>query len=234
MDNELVALVLGPVIAATIAGITFVVRHWWQGHDREYRARRDLSQARDEVGFIEAWLAVGERLTPADAQGPLRQRAASDLQAAYYLAKQSTATARNRPEPLSIRRVARELLLVGLISRRGRRARVLYILTLLWALLFTGLAPDLLLTLGLTVGNVAATLVTVFVVGVAPAWGMRSFVLWVDARAVGRGPAQLAVDLHGRSQVPKPPAARTEPDIVDLRQPRGPASGLNSPNMPSS
>lgn len=204
MDTKLVELGLGPVIAATIAGIGFVVRHWWQGRDREYRARRDLSQARDEVGFIEAWLAVGERLTPADAQGPLKQRAASDLQAAYSLAGQSTAAARNRPEPLSVRQVARELLLAGLFSRRGRRARVLYPITLLWALLVTGLAPDLLLTMGLTAGNVAVTFVTVFVTGIAPAWGMRSFVLWGDARASGRGPAPPTVELQGHSQVRGP------------------------------
>jgi hypothetical protein len=206
VNSELIALVLGPVITAVIGGIGVVVHHWWQGHDRIHRAKRDLSQARDEVAFIEAWIAAEGRLGSETTRTGLRERALADLEAAYSLANQSTAIARSHPEPLSLKRLVLELLLIPLGTVIGKIARLAYWLSLLWTLIWAGVGVDT--TLQGTNGSgtdIALALFMIVAVGVIPAWIVRVFVVWIDRWYAGRR------DLAKKRQAIAPDAGGGQP-----------------------
>jgi hypothetical protein len=190
MDRELLAALLGPVSTALLAAFGIWLREWRQRRDRDQRRRRALTEAREEVAFIEAWVKTHELVAPADTHERVHMRAHQDLERAYTVLAGSLAAAPIDDEPFTLRRLLRSLLLLRpLETNRAKAARVVYYLSLAWAAIWAAVGTDQTVKEDFTPTGIFVAILVILVFGVAPAWGLGAWVLWLDKRTVSRSMA---------------------------------------------
>ena len=183
-SDQLMTALLGPLITAVLAVAGVWLREWWQRRDDDHRRRRTLSDAREQVGFINAWLEAHDRLAPKSVEEGVLARAESDLEQAYAaVARSLSAAAPDEREPVRFRTMARSLFLLhALRSGWAKLARVIYYFGLVWAALWTAVGAGVIVEEAFTPINLFASVFLIVVLGVAPAWALRSLVLWLEKR----------------------------------------------------
>lgn len=215
---ELAGAVVGPLLATFLAGLGVWLRDWRRRRDDEYRRDRALSRATEEVAFIEAWTRAFEQVSEPSAKESARARARNDLERAYaVLASSGSAEVgtgvigEGFREPVTLRRVLGTLLMFPLHSKLAKVGRIVYYLSLLWALLWTGVGSSVMLEDGARASDVLISAVLILVFGIAPAGGLGAIVWALDRRVTNRFPVPApTTNARGMWQVPTAPSGRPE------------------------
>jgi hypothetical protein len=183
--QELLGVLLAPLITALLAVVGFWLKEWYQRRDDDHRRRRTLSDARERVGFISAWLEAHDRVAPQSAQDEVRARAQSDLEQAYAAVARSLiqTAAPGERERIRFRTLAKSLFLLHPFhSGWAKLARVFYYIGLGWAALWIAAGADITVDEDFTPTGVIFAVVMILVFGIAPAWALRSLALWLERR----------------------------------------------------
>lgn len=80
---EMLLLLIGPVVTATVTAGSVWLREVQQRRDRQHRRRRAIEQANQELALIDAWLTAYERLRGLQLHAAMTQRVTHDLEKAY-------------------------------------------------------------------------------------------------------------------------------------------------------
>jgi Flp pilus assembly protein TadB len=144
MDPEqLVTALLAAVITALLTAFGVWLKDRLQHRDEQHRRRIALADAREQVGFIQAWMEVHDRVAPDSLHEQARARAQWDLQQAYATASRSLAVPTDEREPFTVRRMVTSLLLLQLRTGQAKVARVIYYFGLAWALTLAAAGTDI-------------------------------------------------------------------------------------------
>jgi hypothetical protein len=206
MDRELLTALLGPLVTGFLAALGVWLKDWRQRRDDEQRRRRTLSHAREQVGFIQAWVEAHQRVAPASAHEQARTQAQLDLEQAYAAVARSLAVPMEEREPITLGKLVGSLLLLRrLRTKWAKAARVIYYFGLAWAGLWAAVGADQTVEQDFTPTGVLVAIVMILVFGVAPAWGLHTWVLWLGERRVTRSSersghavsAQMSAGEHG-------------------------------------
>lgn len=183
MDRELLPILLGPLITAAVAAAGVWFRDWRERRDDDAQRRRTLGVAREQVSFIREWLEAHDRVADESAEEEVRTRAQLDLEQAYVDVAQSLANPVRGREPLTLGKMVRSLLLRRpLQDWRARIVRALYYLGLAWAGLWAAVGAEQTAREDFTPSGIFAAIVLILFLGIAPAWALRKWALWIENR----------------------------------------------------
>ena len=182
------ALLAPAVTALATAGVVWL-RESLRRRDRAFRRREALSNATQEVQFIQAYLAACRELDPDHRQDGVEERVRVDLAEAYGLVEQArvgaTLADRERIRPADL---AASVFLWGKLSSPWARAGLVvhyYLLTMVLTSSLILVAPT---DVEFSVATKIVTAVFAVVFSVSVVWLWRRFLLWLDRRlAPGTG-----------------------------------------------
>lgn len=86
VEAALVALagvVIAPVITVVLAGLSSWLKQRSERRDRDHERRRVLTQVREEIDIIEAWVKAYDLVAPPELRSQASSRAQNQLEAAY-------------------------------------------------------------------------------------------------------------------------------------------------------
>lgn len=174
--------VVVPVITAALAGLGFWLKERSDRRDRDNERHRVLTQVRQEIDVIEAWVKVYGLVAPPEDRSRASSNAQHDLDLAYTRLAHSLMESRGVEPRKTFHEHLKAFLLIGrLHSRSAKAVRVLYYVSLACAIIMV------------TVFSVI--LITQFTSGLL----LGSIILLVLAILITLGFYQLAVHIIGRA-----------------------------------
>lgn len=183
---EIAVAIVGPVVAGVVTVLGVWFREWRARRDEAHRRHMALVRATEEVGFIEAWSRTSEHVADPDAHARARVMLRADLERIYMLARPKL-SAQSGPdqavvgESMTIRRLLTTLLLIGsLRAWQAKVMRVLYYISVAWALVWAAAGSSVTVEAGLNALNIFAAAVVVALLGVAPAVLLGVGTRWLD------------------------------------------------------
>ena len=129
------ASVIAPILAPLIPALFAFIGVWWKGrrdrHDLDQERHRVLTQVREEIDVIEAWVKA-YRLVEPDADKPqVWSRAENDLERAYTRLTESLNVSRGVESRATFGEILRVLLLIRRLQGSPAKAmRILYYVSL--------------------------------------------------------------------------------------------------------
>lgn len=141
MDSTVIAAAVGPVITALLAALGFWLRDLRQRRNREQAYRQAVAHAREQVAFLDGWLATHQKVAPGDVHEEVRRRVLSELDRVYTQVNVTLSDVQRHSEPLTVRRIVAGLLLRGSMNTRAAKiAGVFYYVGLGWLVLWVSAA----------------------------------------------------------------------------------------------
>ena len=128
--------VVVPVITAALAGLGFWLKERSDRRDRDNERHRVLTQVRQEIDVIEAWVKVYGLVAPPEDRSRASSNAQHDLNLAYTRLAHSLMESRGIEPRKTFHEHLKEFLLIGrLHSRSAKAVRVLYYVSLACAII---------------------------------------------------------------------------------------------------
>ncbi|WP_109473591.1 hypothetical protein [Ornithinimicrobium cavernae] len=181
--EQILALALGPLLTAAIAGLGVLLQEWRTQRRWENRERLILEHGLHEVSFIAQWSQAHATLADGDPERDHRvARALADLERAYLSVEEKLrAVQAERPERSDLVSFGRSLLLLGVRRRWARAVRVTYYLGLGWV----AVSSVVMMTVDAGTGLAAQVLIAVLLTSVyaLPVWGLHRLTRWLDRPA---------------------------------------------------
>lgn len=177
--GELLLLLLGPIVTASVTATSVWLRETQQRRDREHRRRRAIEQATQELTLIGSWLSAQERLRAIDLSSVLTERISQDLEKAYSVLAVPVLAEPIVAEPLRSRWRISTFLLRDAQRGWAKVVRFFYYLFLIVATVWSVASFAILGEMGTTFGNVL-TSVLLAMFGVLPALGTYKLVRQID------------------------------------------------------
>jgi hypothetical protein len=188
------AAVIGPILTACIAIATVWLTNWHDRHDSHKQRHRALTEVREQLDLIVAWITAFNLASPNTDSQASRVNVIFDLNQIYLqlgqLLKESLdVPVRQRTTFKQL--IATMLLREQITTKAGKWARRAYYVTLAWAGFFIGAFPSLISSL--TYENVFAAIMATVLGGILPALSCYFFAIRVDKRSrersAGRSPS---------------------------------------------
>jgi hypothetical protein len=187
----LLTLVVPPVLTAGLAALGVWLRQRSERRDLDQERHRVLAQVREEVDVIRAWVEAYCEVTPEEVHDQARKKAWADLDRAYQRLSQSLEVSRGIERRITVRNLFGIMLLAGKMQTSlGKTLRVVYYISLVWAVLWTAVGTTATIGSKVTVGGIFAAITAIIIGGVLPAFGFYTLAVRVDKRRItkaGRG-----------------------------------------------
>lgn len=139
--------VVVPVITAALAGLGFWLKERSDRRDRDNQRHRVLTQVRQEIDVIEAWVKAYDLVAPPEGRSQASSKAQNELDLAYTRIADSLKESREVAPRKTFRERLNAFLLIGRLQSRSAKAlRVLYYVSLAFIVIMIGVNTALLIT----------------------------------------------------------------------------------------
>lgn len=183
----MVSLVAPIVATALVAAFGAWFQDWRQNQSSIHARQRALTQSSERVAFIEAWIRAYEVVAPEARMTSARERALDDLERAYVAVDEAFSRPSPQRRPFT---PSRFLIRDRPVRGWARFWRSAFYLGLLWAAVWAAVGWADTAARGYPAFDMTITLVVVLIVGVIPAWLLRTFAVWAAERQRESSPLQ--------------------------------------------
>lgn len=170
-----------PVITAALAGLGFWLKERSDRRDLDNERHRVLTQVRQEIDVIEAWVKAYDLVAPPEGRSQASSKAQNKLDLAYTRLAKSLENFREVEPRKTFREYLKVFLLIGrLHSRSAKAVRVLYFVSLACVIIMV-------------------TIFSVFLITQFTSYLLLGFIIFlVPAILITLGFYQLTVHINGR------------------------------------